>query len=1532
MGVGGGKMRLLSCHRVKNLWEKKSQKHRPSPYNRHLLFTLSIAKQINDKLLSCHRVKNLIVQRLKDRHTAISDKLKLVKLKLSDDEVEEVWRCLAQILQSPRLHSPAHAVVIKNSFCQAVCDVLLSSERVSSERAALTSVLNCCQSVVGSPALRHVFTSRYDNLAQLYSLWLTVAGYPRSSDSLDPSQTLDLVNKLTHHYRRAQNANSNQKQVLQSVSERLLIPVSVLLHKLSSSKDQALCLKLKEVLSQAFFHREHLELYRFYLVKADQGRSAPPKLLQHLLSQLRTGLQGKVNFPSIPPDRIQNALVQYLPDFYQSFIKESSLKSTGHHLLVWLTDVLIPQETSDSLDTQFLVCLKELLRVTQVTDVYNVAQDSVGGGHQLRFYRGVIDKLLNQSPCESLFDCLIILLQMNHAILEPKVKVVLRLCWSVDDHFDSGVRSRCADFLCELVSTYVQLRQLPRWLEKVLSLLHSVPDIAVGAVCQASLLQVFGKQVELLPPGMMLDMWAHFTQDLTDYYLPSLLSSSAEGHVTHLYTASKLFSVFLRNVRVAEQTITSQTLGKVKQLMAATEEILRKLMTLVATETMNWDLVYCALMLCHTWGEVSMLMEARETTSGEQWRENTDKDPHLSAASSPFDFSLVHPYLSSNLWCRLCQNIMKRGAAKCQHMVCKLQVQKLRALCLQRDGDLNTSLSVQSVTESLLTLTFSTTDHQSWDGQPFLITSETLPVAQWSLVANCLPLMCPRLSESLQKSLASFIVQTIMTDCIRPVDSSSGDRMSMCSVSRELLRSPFLHEQSSLVSAIITGIWAKIKADMTGRELRLKKKRKMSAEQKCLAQVFDAVSREDIDWCAVTVSTDSKWMGQLEGLSTFLPQLVSMATPPHLEAGEAVINCIEVLNALPVEYLSPGDGVRTLSGLFTLLVTCVCDTPRKAPPILLRPVSHLIRVIVDSQTKCPFLHLVGAGVLFSWCEQFADWLQSLNNCREEEKAEGWEVINTLTRAVVRDLQLFTHLHHYVTSVRDRLIKMKKSMTHKGQTFESCRTLLYLITRIVEEMSKVVRRRSSTKEKFQAVCCEYVQYLAEPCLKLIDLACQTSEDSVLASLCRCYTALVGLVRDGGTPLGSVLAQDTALQQVTLHTCDKLMNWSLGYISSGQTTALRPVLNFVNGVCNSSSELSLRITSEQRCALWDSLWKCLRIQVDQGETGMRDRMSSDSPELLQPWGIEAGDNINDKNSILSAVSSCLARLLSSCEPEEFSPLMKSVEQNCHVRHLQSEPWRPHCAALVWDHLLSCDLTEDHMTVFCQAVFNTLSQCQFILEELRWRSNPELITGVLVPVLQLEHRMLQFGEVLMSDQTAGVVLHGCQLNLLDRCPAQLYGRVFTCVYNVLNAFMVHHTDTLLRSIPSVVSACKLMMCSLIQRSDQDKIFQWEGTLSGSLITDLVHSAYELDRLFGLLSSHKAEMKKVSPYIVSDYVTEVQRVTVLPVVKKALVPAICKVLDICDNHGIALLHTVLNPGVTEVFKLLYEEYCKHYRYTGRV
>lgn len=49
-------------------------------------------------------------------------------------------------------------------------------------------------------------------------------------------------------------------------------------------------------------------------------------------------------------------------------------------------------------------------------------------------------------------------------------------------------------------------------------------------------------------------------------------------------------------------------------------------------------------------------------------------------------------------------------------------------------------------------------------------------------------------------------------------------------------------------------------------------------------------------------------------------------------------------------------------------------------------------------------------------------------------------------------------------------------------------------------------------------------------------------------------------------------------------------------------------------------------------------------------------------------------------------------------------------------------------------------------------------------------------------------------------------------------------------------------------------------------------------------------------------------------------------------LMPGIYKLLDLCDKHAIAQLHTVLPSGVKEIFKTVFEQYHRYHKYTGRV
>ncbi|WAR00610.1 URB2-like protein, partial [Mya arenaria] len=121
--------------------------------------------------------------------------------------------------------------------------------------------------------------------------------------------------------------------------------------------------------------------------------------------------------------------------------------------------------------------------------------------------------------------------------------------------------------------------------------------------------------------------------------------------------------------------------------------------------------------------------------------------------------------------------------------------------------------------------------------------------------------------------------------------------------------------------------------------------------------------------------------------------------------------------------------------------------------------------------------------------------------------------------------------------------------------------------------------------------------------------------------------------------------------------------------------------------------------------------------------------------------------------------------------------------------------------------------------------------------------------------------------------------------------------------------------------------LLLSVVEHSDQDQV-------SGKpdVIDSLLACAYQMERLFSLIATHKLEFGKLAVYVVADYVTAVQKVTLLPAIKRGVVPAVYRMLDLCDRHAIPQLHVVLPHGLTEIFKLLYADYTKYHKYTGRV
>lgn len=89
---------------------------------------------------------------------------------------------------------------------------------------------------------------------------------------------------------------------------------------------------------------------------------------------------------------------------------------------------------------------------------------------------------------------------------------------------------------------------------------------------------------------------------------------------------------------------------------------------------------------------------------------------------------------------------------------------------------------------------------------------------------------------------------------------------------------------------------------------------------------------------------------------------------------------------------------------------------------------------------------------------------------------------------------------------------------------------------------------------------------------------------------------------------------------------------------------------------------------------------------------------------------------------------------------------------------------------------------------------------------------------------------------------------------------------------------------------------------------------------------------RIVTQLASFKKYFSKVSPYIMSEFFHKANTLPIHASVKGILSTVIYNLIDLCDLHGISMMHVLLPAGPKEIFKNSLAEHSKFFKYTGTV
>ncbi|XP_021345376.1 unhealthy ribosome biogenesis protein 2 homolog [Mizuhopecten yessoensis] len=1428
------------------------------------------------------------------------------KNKVSDEDSVLVLKCLYDILHTKKAHQPSKygkTIIIKPSICQVLISSL-TDPKVNSDSDVLKLVIGCSYAIIHSQCLSYVFTTKYEHMAGLLSALVQVTVRRVTTGRELSTELIDLLKKVINIYKGSQRAHPNQKQVLQAVTSKLLVPAVMLWGSTRSDTTEVeqIGKELINIIQNGIFDKDHQVSFNMYLsIVCGEGESMSFFLrsIENLFTTISSILNGKNSLRLTSDKDMKLFTLDYLPYFFNGFIhhKCNSDNITAHRLFLYICSLIgIKLDDSDpceqALEPSLLKVITGLLRMVHEADIYHVANDNAAGGQQLQAYKTVLDIILRSSRCPEVFECFQQLLYLNHMILEPRITEVFSLCL-----LNQSQQCDASDkLLKDLISTYGKLRQVPKWIEKLLVTVEQA-NLTAWSGFPTIFSQRFGEVVQSLPQGATVDIWESLLKVISNKYLPQLASDSGarEGQ---LVCIADLLQMYLKNVRIADYSITDLTSAKVNQLMKTmATDVLVPSLDLCLEKKNSSALPLGTLLLCGVWGELEMMLG--QYTQHQAAFQQVSLADHQVDSVSPV---ILHTYWSAGKWTKLQKSINKSKHMDVNYCWDLLIHQVLRVTLLSvtlSSPDLSPLLN--KVLDSLFTVSVENNSGQSWDGTVFSVNEQNYSTAKWSLLETSLPLITKCLADRHVKTIADFIVQLYLTDSV------PSERICMKSTGDRVMEGHVLSQNREIQSSILTTIWKSISVALQP-DVKVGKKRK--GNLLVVHQLLGDLGDSDQVW---TQEMDSTKLEFLQDITTRVGALLTsdsgLVVSPSVVC--AVGRMLQLLSLLPIESLNASDQHRCILGLTVILHT-LRGAVGTDDTYVIEKCYGLMAVTMEAG-HTPLFQMLDLVIYMDWLDGLYTQSQVYTSLEMKMRL----LLEVSCKTVVMDYRVLPKLTAYSNKMEEKIADFQKKKIVDTTSMDGC---MIMASCCLSHLEKLLSK-SFLPPSVREICETCLLHLIRVTIKFVTSAKADPSQLPLAAV-SCYATTLKCCSFG--------EEATDVERTVQDSFGIMLKWSMEVLQQEDASpeSQSEALNLLSVICCSHGKQTELFTSDHKAQVWHILMSLFkRVLASQKTTVAMETKPAEAS--LPDWRVHKrillyNGQLTEHHwtpVILTQLQETVAALVPSCETDQFQTMINSLLNQTGIQFVGAGTQQLTSTLYIWQQLLNFDLSPDQSKVLVHAVKNLMLNCVSLMQHIHGSGDERLVSSVAVPLLTTQVKMLEFGSKLMSSHTASLALHCCQFTPLDGSTS--FVPAFHAVYKVLNALLVHNTNTVYGVIPSFLSCTKRLLKVIVNRSDQEKIGQDQDVLA-----KLIDCALLFDRLCQLISTHKRDFNKVAGYLVSDYVCEVQKVTLHPDIKKTLVPAVYKLLDLCDRFSISQLHTVLQTGVKEVFKVLYDDYTKYFKY----
>ncbi|XP_020642157.3 unhealthy ribosome biogenesis protein 2 homolog isoform X1 [Pogona vitticeps] len=1483
-------------------------------------------------------------------HTLVSYYNK--KLELPDEIVEKLWMFLDSILHSRKLQrflKDGKTITLRFSIAQVINERLSTSYTQKTQKN-LSTFLSCCHGILSVAPLSTVYSAKFELLVDLLSKLSWLACGQLSSEDTVSSQLFEVLQVTLEQYLLIQRQQANANRVFGQVTKHLLQPSLLLRHLLTTGgparKDDDSRMHqhlnreirnlIENLLKASVFQPELLPSYREELLQEKESHNLKKSGLKSLLlpaSTVQTALRDADFSQGASHGKV---VANSVPLLFKLFL-ESYSKAEDHlvcfHMLTKLFQCLrishlqgdLCSNPVSSLEwSSELLALEQLLNLVLSSGIYNIAADRIRHKEiQFRFYRQLAQMLVNysQATIPAWFRCLKALISLNHLIVEPDLDDVVASAWIDAEISEQRVKKAQEALIGTIFQTYTKLRQFQKLFEEVLSVvLRPAAEELRLPILPAGIKAKLSECLLDLPPNQILDIASLILEKCQTVIIPDIRGDA--DMASKLQSMGTLLHVVLFYMRSLDDSTPLSVVRRAQSLLETMQRnVIQALFNLLnsgqieETELEFWaeKVGDSALLLACTW----IATDALFCLNCKQYISPLAKTALALSDSTIdlWDFSAVLPGLDAQSW----EKIIKRlrySYSTSRYCTEWLVLQKMKKMLMMHASSC-TEASHQTLQHAGTFIVHSgrsclnREELEPWDGNVGTISSSTYAAAHWHLIVSNLPILFPYLSWKDTLYIAEVLLKTLLENQMQTfLGEDDGSLITIGKVSKDLLHSSLLPEMHLLHSSFLTHIIQHC-ALVLSRSV-----------QNVANQPLQHLSAEEILWCDVFPSGHTAsivsgndpslcWTAMEKAAQNIL-SLVNAGSYVTLEEEciKSLLDLLEIVSRLQLDSLFPLDHTRC----FLLLMSLTANTRASmacSEALSLKFLATCFHLLARLQTgrhaNSAFKVMHGSDVLealltsmFAACENFASVMTS-----------------SLWDELLSSIQIF--LEHYLQVILERRQSVKLNLEKFTSFLVTCQT----------------HAASAKQSEVWGPEAEQLFLVA------------------LAALCHTLTVHLqprqGKVQALGT-LPSLLEQAVLRTGAVMQLC--LRNRGKGQPLPFVFVPCLITLLKADSFCahlvgletgESESETSPKPSTYQSLSHKELYQRfCVQILRELDLAGgnvpfLRSALQfltvfSSLPEMypeqitsvavfhsVRKLLVGPGVTIQLIQDLEAQLTELIAQLVEKCSTDDFCIMLRVLLEGLDVENIwKQNPEVVLSAVTLMKVLLGCPLNGEKEKAFWYSSPQLITALVVLAKEAS--QDPELLPTLIVPILETVAILLRQGEGIISNP------HHVSLvfNILLTVPLDQrdYGSIFLGIHEVLFSILQCHPKVMLKAAPSFLNSFHRLVISVMHEGRQ------KGDRGRTDDFDIILKCAQLvERMYTYIAAKTEEFTVLSAFIVAQYVIELQKVTLHPLVKKHLTEGIYHILDLCLERDMKFLSTSLPMGVREVLKELHRDYTHYHK-----